>query len=400
GVEPSVLQAAVGVGLSPRQLLLEVQLPLAMPVILAGIRTSAVWTVGTATLSTPVGQTSLGNYIFSGLQTRNWAAVLVGCAVTAGLALVLDAALGQLETAAADRRRRPLVVGLVLLAGLLAAAVALRPSPSGASPVVRIGTKGFTEQYILGQALSMSLREQGFEAVAVEGLGSSVLFDALAQGDVDVAVDYSGTLWATQLGRTDVASPEAVNADVCAWLETERGVWCVGPLGFENTYALAMPADRAKELGLTSIDQLAGLLTQMRVGTDYELFSRPEWKHVAATYGLEPKEVVSSDPSLMYAALKAGEVDVITTYSTDGRLNAFNLAVLADPKHGFPPYDAMLLVSRAAHRDERLMHALRGWVRAVGVDTMRRANQLVDVDGQSKMAAARWLVSARDAGVR
>jgi osmoprotectant transport system permease protein len=403
GVDPTVLEAATGVGLSPRQVLLQVQLPLAAPVIVAGIRTSAVWTVGTATLSTPVGQTSLGNYIFSGLQTRTWTAVLVGCAATAALALVLDAALGQVERAARERRRGPLVLGALGLAALLALAVALRPAAAeaGAARPIRVGAKNFTEQYLLAEALAATLRTEGRAATLVEGLGSTILFDALAQGDVDVAIDYSGTLWANQLHRADVAAPEVVLAEVGRWLDATHGILALGALGFENTYALALPTARARALGLTSLEQLAGPITRLRLGSDYEFFGRPEWKRVAAAYGLAPKEQVSSDPSLMYAAVKAGEVDLITAFSTDGRLDAFGLTVLADPRHAFPPYDAMLLLSPRARRDPGLVQALRSWVGAVDVETMRHANQLVDVDGQSREEAARWLVGARrDAGVR
>ena len=401
-VDAAVLEAATGVGLSPRQVLVQVQLPLAWPVIVAGIRTSAVWTVGTATLSTPVGQTSLGNYIFSGLQTRNWASVLVGCVATALLALVLDAALGRIEVAATQRRRAPLVLGVVMLASLVVLALALRPASSHAegTRVVRIGAKNFTEQYVLAQALSLSLRKQGFETTTVEGLGSTVLFDALVRGDVDVAVDYSGTLWANQLHRTDVVAPEVVLDEVGRWLDTNHHLASLGSLGFENTYAFALPTERAKALGLTSLEQLARPIREMRLGSDYEFFSRPEWKRVAATYGLQPKQQISSDPSLLYAAVKAGEVELITAFSTDGRLNAFGLTVLEDPRHGLPPYDAMLLISPTARRDERLVQALQRWVGAVDVSTMRRANQLVDVDGQSKQDAALWLVGALDAGVR
>ena len=400
GVDAAVLEAATGVGLSPRQVLLQVQLPLAAPFILAGIRTSAVWTVGTATLSTPVGQTSLGNYIFSGLQTRNWTAVLLGCVVTAALALVLDGALGRLEAAATQRRRTPLLIGVTVLAGLVVLAIALRPTAAGAAKVVRIGAKNFTEQYVLAQALAVSLQAQGFQTEPVEGLGSTILFDALAQGDVDVAVDYSGTLWANQLHRTEPAPPEVVLGEVSRWLDATHGIESLGSLGFENTYAFALPKARAAELGLTSLDQLAAPIRTMKLGSDYEFFSRPEWKRVAVAYALEPKELVSSDPSLMYAAVKAGEVDVITAYSTDGRLNAFELTVLADPRHAFPPYEAMLLLSPRARQDERLVRALRTWVGAVDMATMRKANELVDVDGKSKQDAARWLLGARDAGSR
>jgi osmoprotectant transport system permease protein len=401
GVDAAVLEAARGVGFSPRQVLLKVQVPLAAPVILAGLRTSAVWTVGTATLSTPVGQTSLGNYIFSGLQTRNFTAVLVGCAATAGLALVLDFALGQLERAATVRRVGSLVVGASVLVLLVVAAIVWRPTSSPVTrPTVRLGAKNFTEQYVLAKALATSLRARGFEVEQVDGLGSTVMIDALAQSELDVVIDYSGTLWANQLKRSDVGSPEAVQRGVAEWLDHERGVLTLGSLGFENTYAFAMRRDRARSLGLTSLEQLAGPITALSVGSDYEFFGRPEWKRVAQIYNLAPKRSVSFDPSLMYAAVQAGEVDLITAFSTDGRLEAFDLVVLDDPRHAFPPYDALLLVGPKARTNEALLAALRPWLGAIEVSAMRHANQLVDVEHRTPAEAAAWLLGSRDAGPR
>ena len=102
---PAILEAAQGVGMTPRQSLFTVELPLALPVIMAGIRTAAVWVIGTATLSTPIGQTSLGNYIFAGLQTQNWVFVLFGCLAAAVLALAVDQLLALIETGIRDRSR-------------------------------------------------------------------------------------------------------------------------------------------------------------------------------------------------------------------------------------------------------------------------------------------------------
>ena len=129
GVDPAVREAADGLGMTPAQKLWRIELPLAAPVIMAGVRTAAVWTIGAATLSTPVGQPSLGNYIFSGLQTENWVFVLFGCAAAAVLALVVDQLLGLIETGAARRDRRRILAGLAaLLVGTLAALAPERSS--------------------------------------------------------------------------------------------------------------------------------------------------------------------------------------------------------------------------------------------------------------------------------
>ncbi len=388
GVDPAVLDAATGLGLSPRQRLWQVQLPLASAVIVAGLRTSAVWTVGAATLSTPVGQTSLGNYIFSGLQTRNWTAVLVGCVAAAGLAVALDVALGQLEDGARRRRRAPLWRGIAVL--LSVALLALGATPGHASEgrgAWRIGCKNFTEQYLLCQVLADALRAKGLAAEQVEGLGSTVLFDALAQGDIDIAVDYSGTLWTNQLRRSDRVALDGLSK----WLDANHGIRVLGPLGFENAYALAMPRLRARSLDITSLEALAAPIRAMKLGSDYEFFSRPEWQQVSAAYGLEPKQEITFDPSLMYEAVTKGEVDVITAFTTDGRINAFDLLVLDDPRHAFPRYDALLMLGRKAQADPDVVAALTPWVGAIDLDVMRRANELVDVEAQNRTEAARWL---------
>lgn len=390
GVDPVLLEAARGLGMTERQTLFKVQLPLAAPVILAGVRTATVWTVGVATLSTPVGQTSLGNYIFAGLQTRNWTAVVVGCVAAAALAVVLDATVALFESAVKTRSRPRAAAGAVL--SLLVMAGGIWPFLSHGAPVpVRIGAKTFTEQYVLAAVMAASAEEAGFEVERVESLGSTIAFDALKGGDIDAYVDYTGTIWANHLGRTDVADADTVLREVTRWLKEQHGVTCVGRLGFENAYALAMRRDRAQQLGVQSIADLAPLFGTLKLGSDYEFFSRPEWKRLKATYGLEPKELVSFDSSFMYKAVQAGEVDVITAFSSDGRIAAFDLVVLADPRQAFPPYDAVLLVGPRAKRHPGLLEALSPLAGAIDVTMMRRANQLVDVDGLSREQAAAWL---------
>lgn len=393
GVDPNLLEAARGLGMTPRQTLLRVQLPIAAPVIIAGVRTAVVWTVGVATLSTPVGQTSLGNYIFAGLQTRNWTAVIVGCVAAAALAITLDAAVGLLESAVALRSRRH-AAGAAALAVAVAAAALWPLMHLPASPRVRIGAKTFTEQYVLAEVMSTSAEAAGLEVERVESLGSTIAFDALAGGDIDAYVDYSGTIWANHMQRTDVAGADVVLAEVTRWLAEEHQVTCLGRLGFENAYALAMRRDRAAAIGARTIADLAPKFPELTLGSDYEFFSRPEWKNLRTAYGLAPKELVSFDSTFMYDAVGKGQVDVITAFSSDGRIAAHDLVVLDDPKNALPPYDAILLVGPRAARHPGLVEALRPLVGAIDVESMRHANQLVDVDGKTKQEAAAWLREA------
>ena len=386
GVAPAVLEAADGVGMTPSQKLWRVQAPLAAPVVMAGIRTAAVWTIGAATLSTPVGQTSLGDYIFAGLQTENWVFVLFGCGAAAVLAMAVDQLLGLIEVGLARRDRRRVLIGAVLLA--VGAAIAIAPS-FAAKPQHRyvIGAKNFSEQFILAELMGSKLKAAGASVETRQGLGSAVVFRALQAGDIDAYVDYSGTLWTNVLGHTDIPDRQAMLAALTSELKAKYGVVVLGPLGFENAYALAMKADRAQALGVASIADLAAHAPDLTLGGDLEFLSRPEWAALKGAYGLNFRAAKSYNPTFMYRALASGDVDVISAFSSDGRIAQDRLVVLADPKGAIPAYDAVLLISPKRAGDARLKAALAPLVGHIGVETMRRANLLVDRDRDKQTPA-------------
>jgi osmoprotectant transport system permease protein len=388
-VDPAIVEAAQAMGMTQGQTLLKVQLPLAAPVIIAGIRTAAVWVVGIATLSTPVGQTSLGNYIFEGLQLRNNFAVAVGVAAAAALAIVLDLLIRFLELASQRHSFTMAASGLAAI-GILAIA-GTWPLFQRQSDLV-IGAKTFTEQYILAEAVTQRLSAEGFHVRKVQGMGSSILFDSLANGNVACYVDYSGTLWTTALKRTDRVPRHQMIQELRASLKDRYGIVCVGPLGFENTYALAMRRDRAAALGIRTIADLAAHAGTMSLGGDYEFFGRTEWTNLRKDYGLTFAKTVGLDSTLMYRAVQDGQVDVICAFSTDGRIAAYDLLVLEDPRESFPPYDALLLVSRDAAAQPGFIDALQPLIRSMSNEGMRQANRKVDVDGADPHAAAVSLI--------
>jgi len=378
-VDRAITEAADGVGMTARQKLLQVELPIAAPVIMAGIRTAAVWTIGAATLSTPVGQTSLGNYIFSGLQTENWVFVLFGCAASAVLAMAADQLLGLIETGARKRRHSLVFAGIVGI--VLGAGVAIAPLIQFGKPEAYVvGAKNFSEQYILAELMAERLERTGAEVSRKEDLGSAVAYRALAAGELDVYVDYSGTLWTGVLGRTDNPGRKAVLDQLTIELKRRDGVLVLGSLGFENTYAFAMRADRAKALGVVSLSDLAREAPKLTLGTDIEFLSRPEWKAVDAAYGLKFRNKRSFQPTFMYRALSGGDADVISAFSSDGRIAADKLVILTDPRGAIPPYDAVVLISPKRAGDERLVDALRPLIGAIPVGAMQAANYSVDRD--------------------
>ncbi len=394
-VDPALVEAGRGLGMTEFQLLTRVQLPLAAPTILAGIRIAVVWVVGIATLSTPVGAPSLGNYIFSGLQTQNYTAVMVGVVSAALLALSLDALIRLLEWA--YRRRKTGVAAIVCLCLLgIIALPGIRPAAR--SSAIKIGSKTFTEQYILAELIHDRLASANLASRVVSSLGSTVAFDALRTGQIDVYVDYSGTVWANPMKRTDIRPRGVVLSTMTDWLREQYGVRCLGSLGFENAYALAMTTSRARRLEVHNISQLAQVSPRLTIGGDYEFFSRPEWKALVRDYGLSFESRTSFDSSLMYQAVASGQVDVISAFTTDGRIEAFDLTLLGDDRHSLPPYDAVLLISPQRASDARLLNALRPLLGSITNHEMRQANRLVDLEGDSARAAAQWLAQQETGG--
>jgi osmoprotectant transport system permease protein len=394
-LDPAVIEAARGVGMTDRQRLLRIELPLAAPVLMAGVRTAAVWVIGGATLSTPVGQTSLGNYIFSGLQVEDWVSVLFGCVAAVALALAADQLLGLIEVGVAKRRPRMVWLGVgVLIAGVVAAGAASFATVGKSTYVV--GAKNFAEQYILAAVMTDRIRKEGSSSTARVDLGSVIAFRALASNGIDAYVDYSGTVWTTVMGRRDSLPRQQMLEDMRVQLRRDHGVVLLGALGFENAYALVMRGDRAAALGIRTIADLAQHAPTLRIGGDLEFFARPEWRALRERYGLRFREQRQFQPTFLYRAVTTDEVDVISASSSDGRIKAYDLTVLEDPQQVIPPYDAIVLVSPARASDPVLRRALEPLVGAIPIERMREANYMVDrdTDRVPPGKAARWLENA------
>jgi osmoprotectant transport system permease protein len=402
GVDPTLVEAARGLGMSERQMLFRVQLPLAAPVIISGIRTATVLVVGTATLVTPVGGSSLGNYIFSGLESLNHLATVCGCVFAAALAVVLDQLIRQLEVSARESNRRRAcfaAAGLLLvLAGGLADPIhglATRGSRRAA-----VASGPFTEQHILGEVLARRLEQEGFRADSRPGMSEGIQFEALFHNQVDCIVNYTGNIWTLLMKEKECPDRATTTRQVKRYLREKHGVECLGSLGFENAYAFALRRDVAEAQKVSSLADLPRLIDSrspdqpLRIGGDNQFFERPEWRQVKQRYKLDEKRIrtVAMDPTLMYGAVRDGKVDVIVAYSSDRRIPAYRLRVLSDPLEAIPPYDAVLLLSPAASRRPELVAALAPLVDRLPLSAMRQANGRVDEEKWTARQAAQELL--------
>jgi osmoprotectant transport system permease protein len=408
GVDATLIEAGRGLGMSERQLLFRVQLPLALPVLIGGIRTATVLVVGTATLAMPVGGVSLGNYIFSGLESMNPTSTVFGCLVAALLAVVMDQLVRLLEVAARRRSRALAWAGglgllFVLGAGLASPVAGLfeqrRPAVVASGP--------FTEQHVLNELIAQRLRRAGFRPDQRPSMSEGIQVEALRHNQIDCMVNYSGNIWTLVMKMTDVPDdPRTVSDEVARYLQRECGIECLGSLGFEDAYAFAMTRSGARHLPSSdySLEALADYARdraaqgkRLRLGADSQFFTRPEWRWVKRAYRLGEADVerVEMDPALMYGAVRDGQLDAIVAYTSDGRIPAYDLELLSDPRRALPPYDALLLLSPEAARRPGFREALQPLRNAVSLDAMRRANLHVDgEDGWSPRRAAAELDGA------
>ena len=400
GVDDALKEAARGVGMTDAQQLWRVELPQALPVIVAGVRTAAVWVIGTTTLSTPIGAPSLGNYIFTGLNTRNFTAVTVGCIASAGLALLLDGLIRFAQTAVTERSRtriRMALIATALLYGYTAYTFVADRITSDGRPVVKVGSKAFTEAYIIGNVIASRIEAvTDYRTEQTKSLGSAVIFEALKTADLDVYLDFSGTIWVNVMKRGDPpAERDAILGAVKTALAEEHDILMLGSLGYENLYAFAMRRTQAERLGVKTVSDLIPYAPKLEVAADFEFFGRPEWKSVQAKYGVQFRKERTMDSALMYAAVAEGDVDVISAYTTDGRIDAFDLVVLEDDRQAIPPYHGILLMNgEFARAHPEVVGALKPLLGAFDEAFVRSLNGRVDQDKQSPRQVAEAALEA------
>ena len=390
-VDGAVLEAATGMGMTAAQRLRMVELPLALPVILAGLRIAAVVSVGTATIAAAVGAGGLGTYVFRGIATLDTRLILAGAIPAALLALATDALLGAVE-----KSHRPARAGALLAAGAaLFAALAFLATGASRQRAVVVGSKNFTEQVILGEIVAAVLEDRGFQVDRRLNLGGTkVCHEAVTSGQLDVYVEYTGTALTDILKRPVRSDPGAVLEEVRAAYRP-LGLRVGAPLGFNNTFALVMRRQEAERRGIRRISDLAAHAAVLRVGLFGEFLERQDgMPGLLQTYGfrlgVRPREM---DMGLIYPALAAGQVDLVVGSATDGLIAAMDLRVLEDDRHYFPPYDAVPVVNEARlARHPGLAAALESLAARIDEAAMRRMNFAVDGEHRAPADVARELL--------
>jgi osmoprotectant transport system permease protein len=399
GIDRAIVEAGVAMGMTPRQLFTLVELPLALPAIVSGIRVATVTAVGAATIAAAIGAGGLGQYIFRGLSMVDPTVILAGAIPAAGLALAADALLTWFEHAISYRRPRRRRRRAMALAGFVVLVIVGAGGGLAAwrRPQIVVGSKNFTEQLVLGEIVAQTLERRGISVDRRLDLGGTAICDrAVRAGQIDVYVEYTGTALTAIFHRPVVHDREAVVREVREQYATS-GRTLLDSLGFNNTFAILVRGDDARRLGLRSIGDLARVQDRYRPGVGYEFLERPDgYRGLVAAYALAFRQSPRvMDLALMYRALAGGQVDVVAGDATNGLIDAFDLVVLQDDRHYFPPYDAapvvrtLSLVANPAMR--RALGALAG---RIPDQLMRHLNYEVDVRHRDVADVAREFIDA------
>ena len=396
GVDASLIEAGTALGMTPGQLLRQVELPLALPSVVAGIRVAAVIGVGTATIAAAVGAGGLGEYIFRGLSMVDATVILAGAIPAAALALLVDGALLLAERALRGRRRaaRPVAaVAVLLVAAAAAAGTWAAATGQHRDRVVRVGSKNFTEQIILGEIVAQQLeRATDLDIQRRLNLGGTFIADrAVRSGDIDVYVEYTGTADAAVFKNPVDTDPVKVFERVKAQYAA-GGLALLPPLGFENTFAILVRGEDARRYTLRTIEDAAPRARQWQAGFGYEFLQRADgYPGLSRAYALsfaEPPRAM--DLSLIYRALAQRQVDLIAGDATSGLVSAYDLVMLEDNRRYFPPYDAAIVARSAVLlRSPEVRAALEALSGRITIDDMRRMNEAVDVKRRDPAAVAR-----------
>jgi len=424
-VAPEAIEAARGVGMTPAQRLVMVELPLAVPVIVAGIRTAAVISVGIATLSAFIGAGGLGEFIFRGLSMDNIPLIQLGAAAAAILALLVNFTIGAAEwglrpTRQSDRgtwkpKLKPVALAspaLLIALGVAMSLVDLAPSVprAPATGTIRVGSKEFTEQYILGELMAQMIEDRtDLRVKRTFGLGGTMIcHGALVRGEIDLYPEYSGTGYQAVLKLKGSTDPNEVLRLVKEGYRKQHQVDWLEPFGFNNTYAITVRADDAEKNNWRRVSDLAFSASRLRAGFTSEFQEREDgYPGLQKAYGLSFAEARDLSPALMYRAAARKEVDVICAFATDGRIAAYRLRPLLDDRKFFPPYHAAPVIRQETLRKHpKVRDALAPLAGLLDDAAMQRLNHEVDEKKRSpaEVAAeflnAKGLIGGRTTGTR
>ncbi|MDD4507646.1 MAG: glycine betaine ABC transporter substrate-binding protein [Eubacteriaceae bacterium] len=402
-VDAAILEAAEGMGSTKFQILYKIKLPLAMPVIMSGIRNMVTMTIALAGIASFIGAGGLGVAIYRGITTNNAAMTMAGSLLIALLALALDFILGWVEKRMARRtsHKKHFKKGLwITLAVVVCAGIGvLGFVQSQTKDTIRIATKPMTEQYILGEMLKMLIEQDtnlNVELTTGVGGGTANIQPAMEKGDFDLYPEYTGTGWSLVLKEGGTYTEDHFEDLQQQYKDQYKMEW-VGMYGFNNTYSLAVRKEIADQYHLKTFSDLQPVADKLMFGGNYDFFEREDgYQSLCKTYNLKFKGTMDLDIGLKYQAINEGKIDVMSIYTTDGQLSTANVTVLEDDKHLYPSYMCGNVVRQEViNKHPQLLNVLKKLTGKISDQQMAQMNNQVETEGKEpRDVAENFLKSA------
>lgn len=388
-VDPSFIEAARAMGMNNRRRLIKVELPLAMPVIMAGIRTAMVLIVGTTTLAALIGAGGLGDIILLGIDRNDTYLIFLGAIPAAILAIFFDLLLKKLEHL--SYKQTLLTIGGIAVLSLV---IVITPLLADQDKKIVIAGKLGAEPEILINMYKLLIEDQSDIQVELKpGLGkTSFLFNALTSGSIDIYPEFTGTVISEFLKETaNSTNREEVYQQAKEGILDKYNLVLLEPMQYNNTYTLAVSKELTEQYHLENISDLKAIESKVRAGFTLEFTDREDgYRGIQSLYDIQFPNLVTMEPKLRYVAVQKGEINLVDAYSTDSELQLYDLKVLQDDKHLFPPYQgAPLLRKETTEQYPEIVEALNQLAGKISDDEMREMNYQVNVEGKNPAEVAR-----------
>ena len=394
-INPLIIEASEGMGSTKLQQLFKVKLPLALPVLMSGIRNMVTMTIALAGIASFVGAGGLGVAIYRGITTNNSAMTFLGSLLIAILALIFDFILGIIEKRLTNHKRtkykmnfKLIILGLFII--IFGAYFSLN---SKKDKTINIATKPMTEGYILGQMLTELIEQDTDLKVNMTtgvGGGTSNIHPAIVKGEFDLYPEYTGTSWEAVL-KKEASYDESKFDELQKEYKEKYNLEYVNLYGFNNTYGLAVNKDIAEKYNLKTYSDLAAVSNNLIFGAEYDFFEREDgYKELQKVYNVDFKKKIDMDIGLKYQAMKDKKIDVMVIFTTDGQLAISDVVVLEDDKKMYPSYRAGTVVrSEILSKYPELKAVLEKLNNILDDKTMADLNYQVESEGKKPEDVAR-----------
>ena len=394
-INPLIIEASEGMGSTKLQQLFKVKLPLALPVLMSGIRNMVTMTIALAGIASFVGAGGLGVAIYRGITTNNSAMTFLGSLLIAILALIFDFILGIIEKRLTNHKRTKYKVNfkLIILGLFIIIFGAYFSLNSKKDKTINIATKPMTEGYILGQMLTELIEQDTDLKVNMTtgvGGGTSNIHPAMVKGEFDLYPEYTGTSWEAVL-KKEGSYDESKFDELQKEYKEKYNLEYVNLYGFNNTYGLAVNKDIAEKYNLKTYSDLAKVSNNLIFGAEYDFFEREDgYKELQKVYNVDFKKKIDMDIGLKYQAMKDKKIDVMVIFTTDGQLAISDVVVLEDDKKMYPSYRAGTVVrSEILSKYPELKAVLEKLNNILDDKTMADLNYQVESEGKKPEDVAR-----------